>query len=160
MERELLSREQIDGFVRQLARTPERLARAMAGKTLEQLQQRSAPEIWTASEILAHIRASDDIMTSRIYMLLARNMPPLVAFDERHWAAIAGYADREVQQSLWLLTLRRSEVVAVLQQLSPEAWQRGGHHEVRGTMTILDIVQDLAAHEKEHCSQLENLLAL
>ena len=92
-------------------------------------------------------------------MLLARDMPPLVAFDERHWAEIAGYAHKEIQQSLLLLTLRRSEVVAVLQQLSPEAWQRCGQHEIRGTMTILDIVQDLTAHEEEHCSQLENLFA-
>lgn len=154
-----MQREQIDGLVRRLARTPERLARAIAGRTPEQLQQRPAPETWTVGEILAHIRASDDIVTSRIYMLLARDMPPLVAFDERQWAAIAGYADKEIHQSLLLLTLRRSEVVTVLQQLSPEAWRRCGQHEVHGTMTVLDIVQALTDHEEEHCSQLENLFA-
>ena len=149
-------REQIEELVRQLAGTPERLARAVAGKTLEQLKTRPAADAWAARDILAHLRASDDIVASRIYMLLARDSPPLVAFDERRWAE-AGYASGDFHRGLTLFTLRRAEVVRVLQQLPLEAWQRSGQHEVRGDMSILDIVQDLTAHEEEHCSQLEAL---
>jgi len=62
--------------------------------------------------------------------------------------------------SLRLFSLRRAEVIVVLQQLSPDAWQRSGQHEVRGAISVFDIVQDLVAHEEEHCSQLEALFAL
>lgn len=151
--------EQIEELVRRLAGTPERLAHAVAGKTLGQLEERPAADAWAATDILAHLRASDDIVTSRIYMLLARDAPPLVAFDERRWAEVAGYATGDFHRSLTLFSLRRAEVVRVLRQLPPEAWQRSGQHEVRGNMSILAIVQDLTAHEEEHCSQLEALFA-
>jgi hypothetical protein len=151
--------DMLEKMVQQLAATPERLARAFKGKTPEQLEKRPAPNEWAATEILAHMRAVDDIVTSRIYMLLARDTPPLVAFDERRWAEIAGYARTDVQRSLTLFSLHRAEVIAVLQQLPPEAWQRSGQHEVCGTTSVFDIVQDMVGHEEEHCSQLEALFA-
>jgi len=147
----------IEELIQQLAATPERLARALKGKTPEQLEKRPVPGEWAAREILAHMRAVDDIVTSRIYMLLARDMPPLVAFDERRWAEIVGYITTDIHRSLTLFSLRRAEVISVLQQLPPEAWQRSGQHEVRGTTSVLDIVQDMVAHEDQHCSQFEAL---
>lgn len=147
----------LEEMVQRLAVTPERLIRAVGEKTPEQLEKRPAPDEWAANEILAHMRAVDDIVTSRIYMLLTRDMPPLVSFDERRWAEIAGYVRTNVHHSLSLFRLRRAEVIAVLQHLPPDAWQRSGQHEVRGTTSVLDIVQDMVAHEEQHCSQLEAL---
>lgn len=151
--------ETIEEMVQHLAATPERLASALKGKSPEQLEKRPAPNEWSAHEILAHMRAVDDIVTSRIYMLLARDTPPLVAFDERRWAEVAGYATTDIHRSLTLFSMRRAEVIAVLEHLSPDEWQRSGQHEVRGITTVFDIMQDMVAHEEQHCSQLEALFA-
>lgn len=37
--------------------------------------------------------------------------------------------------------------------------QRSGQHETHGSRSILDIVQDMAEHEAEHCAQIEALFA-
>ncbi|MDQ2716935.1 MAG: DinB family protein [Chloroflexota bacterium] len=151
------NQEQIEELVQRFAAIPGRLTRAIAEKTPDQLHIAPVPGAWTAGEVLAHMRAVDAIMTTRIIMLLARDAPPLVAFDERRWAEVAGYANTDMHLSVSLLTLRRAEVVAALQQLPPEAWQRSGQHETRGTMSVRDIVQDMLVHEEEHCSQIEKL---
>ncbi|GCE07058.1 hypothetical protein KDAU_43870 [Dictyobacter aurantiacus] len=151
--------DEIVELVQHMAAIPERLVRAMNGKTRAQLTRRPAPGEWSAHEIFAHMRAVDDIVTTRIYMLLTRQDAPLVAFDERRWAEAAHYAERDIHQSLTLFTLRRIEIVATLRQLFFEDWQRLGRHETYGTQSLIGIVRDLASHEGEHCSQIEKLLA-
>ena len=147
------------GILERFAATPDRLAHTLAGKTPAQLQHKPSPEVWSANEIIAHMRAVDAIVTSRILMILTREDAPLAAFDERQWAEVARYAEREVQDSLYLFTLQRAEIVHLLRHLPQELWQRSGQHETRGSLSILDIVQDMAEHETEHCAQIETLFA-
>lgn len=82
-------------------------------------------------------------------------MPPLIAFDERRWAEVAGYATMETMHLLAVLTLRRAEISSILRQLPAEAWLRVGLHEVRGPLSLLTLVQEIVAHEEAHCQQLE-----
>lgn len=153
------NQEEIVTLVQHMASVPERLVRVMAGKTPIQLVGRSAPGEWAVNEVFAHMRAVDDIVTPRIYMLLTRQNAPLVSFDERQWAEVARYVNRDIHQSLTLFTLRRIEVVTALRQLFAEDWQRSGTHEVYGHQTLLDLVRDLVTHEEEHCSRIETLLS-
>ncbi|GCE21268.1 DinB family protein [Dictyobacter kobayashii] len=153
------NQEEVVALVQHMAAIPERLVHAINGKAPAQLMRRPAPGEWSVQEIFAHMRAVDDIVTTRIYMLLARQGAPLVDFNERSWADAARYVNRDIHQSLTLFTLRRIEIVTVLRQLFFEDWQRFGHHETYGTQTLLSIVRDLASHEGEHCSQIEKLLS-
>lgn len=142
-------------LISQLATTPARIAHRTAGWSREQLQSPPSEGAWSARDILAHLRAADDIITPRIYMVLARNNPTLSAYDERRWSEIAGYADQDFATSLSLFTLRRAEVVMMLQNLDDEAWERTGIHEVQGAVSLREIVEGLVEHEEGHCTQLE-----
>lgn len=148
---------QIEKLLQKFAATPARIAAAVEGKTSEQLTQRRDQESWTATDILAHLRAADEIVSTRIYMILARDEPPLIAFDERRWAEIAHYTTSDFQTSLTLLTLRRAEHVATLRQLALPDWQRSGKHEALGDQSLLAILQNITGHEEEHCTQIEAL---
>ena len=132
-----------DLLLARLAANPDRIARAVAGWSEAELRAAPTPGEWSAADILAHLRASADIMTPRIYMVL------------RRWAQIAGYAGLEFGQSLTLFTLRRVEVVAMLRRVKPEDWARSGVHEEQGTTSLLELVGKLVEHEEEHCGQLE-----
>ncbi|GCF10956.1 DinB family protein [Dictyobacter arantiisoli] len=156
---ETVFRDEVVSLVQHMAALPDRLVRATSGKTPAQLGGRPGPDEWSVIEIFAHMRAVDDIVTSRIYMLLARDHAPLVDFDERRWAEIAHYVNRDLHQSLTLFTLRRIEVVMVLRQLFAQDWQRTGQHETAGPQSLLAIVRSLVAHEEEHCAQIEKLLS-
>lgn len=145
--------------IQRLAAVPDRIRRAVAGWSDERLRADPAEGEWSASAILAHVRASDDIMAPRLLMILARDNPPMPAFDDRHWAEVAGYAELEFTTSLAAFTLRRAEVVAALRHAPPGAWRHAGAHEVRGPVTLLDVARGLVDHEEEHCAQLEALSA-
>ena len=155
MSEEHQEEEAIREGIERIAAAPGRLARAVAGRTAEELRAAAGPDAWSASAILAHVRASDDILAYRLYAILARDNPLLLGFDERRWAAVAGYDDADFQASLTLFTLRRAELVRMLRRAPRESWQRTGVHELHGARTLLDIATTLVAHEEEHCGQLE-----
>lgn len=146
---------QTDNLADRLARTPERISRAVAGWSQADLHTPFAEAEWSAAAIFAHLRASDDIISPRVYALLVRDDPPLAACDDRRWAEVAGYEQADFQSSLATFTLRRAELVALLRRITPADWQRTGRHEVRGVISVFEVVMHLVEHEEEHCVQLE-----
>lgn len=146
-----------DDLIERLARIPERISQAVAGRSEAELHTPLAEAEWSAAAIFAHLRASDDIITPRVYALLVRDDPPLAAYDDRRWAEVAGYEQADFQSSLAAFTLRRAELVALLRRLASADWQRSGRHEAHGLISILQVVTHLVEHEEEHCAQLEKL---
>lgn len=144
-------------LIDQLAATPGRVAAAVAGWSEEQLRAPAAGGEWSVAEIFAHLRASDDIWSPRILMVLVRDQPALAGYDERRWAEVVGYTQADFALSLRTFTLRRAELVNTLRRATPEDWQRMGTHEARGSLSLRDVVASLVAHEAEHCAQLEAL---
>jgi hypothetical protein len=149
----------IDDLVERLAATPGRIAAASVGRSPEHLAATPADEEWSARAVLAHLRASDDILSPRLVAMLVREGPALPAFDERRWGEVMGYDDADFQELLAAFTFRRAELVRVLRRLTPRDWQRAGVHEARGQITLVDTLRHLVEHEAEHCLQLEALLA-
>src|SRR5512146_2331335 len=70
-------------IIRRLASIPVRLSDALARSDEDQIRAPASEGEWSAADILAHLRASDAIVAPRAYMILAREDPPLTAFDER-----------------------------------------------------------------------------
>jgi hypothetical protein len=147
----------IDDLLTRLAAIPARVASAVTGWSEARLHTPAVDGGWSVAEIFAHMRASDDIMAPRLAMILVRDQPPLAGYDERRWAAVAGYAQMDFQLSLRVFTLRRAELVSMLRRASSADWQRTGTHEERGSITLLDVLARLVDHEEEHCTQLEAL---
>jgi hypothetical protein len=150
---------QFDELLVRLAGIPARVASAVASWSESRLNTLSVTGEWSAAEIFAHMRASDDIMAPRVSMILVRDQPPLAAYDDRRWAEVTGYAQADFQTSLQAFTLRRAELVSMLRSIAPEEWRRVGVHEVRGPVSLLDVITTLVEHEEEHCAQLEAMQA-
>jgi hypothetical protein len=147
----------VDHLLQRLAAGPARIAHAAARLSVEEKRTSQPEGEWTAADILAHIRASDDILTFRLYAVLARDNPPLAAYDERNWAEVAGYAHSDFGASLQVYSLCRAELVDMLRGVALEDWQRTGVHELKGSLTLLDILTSLVEHEEEHCLQMESM---
>jgi hypothetical protein len=141
-----------------LAAIPRRLEGLIADRADADLRAPAADGGWSPAAILAHLRASDDIMAPRVYAMLARDAPPLPAFDDRRWAEVAGYAEADVRSSLARFALGRAELVAALDRAGPTGWDRTGLHEERGTVSVRDVLTHLVEHEEEHLAQLEAAL--
>jgi CheY-like chemotaxis protein len=146
-----------DSLINRIADIPNRILRTTDGWTEAELHARPATGDWSAADVLAHLRAADDILTPRIYMMLVRDNPTLVAYEERIWADVLGYAEADFGTSLQTYTLKRAELVNVLRRLTAEQWQRTGVHEHKGSLTVEQLVNEMVLHEAEHCRQIEAL---
>lgn len=154
-----MAHDEIDGLLARLADAPARIAAAVAGRTVAELTATPDDDDWSALGVLAHMRASDDILSARMIAMLVREEPSLSAFDERRWGEVMAYGEAEFSGVLSAYTARRAEVVRALRRLTPRDWRRAGIHETRGRITLLDTLRHLVEHEAEHCLQLETLLA-
>jgi hypothetical protein len=152
-----MDEDRIASVLERLFGIPERIAAVVGGWDATQLRRPGPEDGWSAAEILAHIRASDDILAPRIYAILTRDNPPLPAYDERRWAEIAGYANARFAPSLTTFRLRRQELVSTLGRIAPADWGRIGTHEEHGPITLQAVAEHLVAHEEEHCAQLRAL---
>src|SRR5438552_1370202 len=113
------------------------------------------PGEWSPAEVLSHVQASHDIIEPRIYYILVRGNPPLIAFDDGLWAQVARDASLPIIDSLEAMRLRRNELVRTLHGLSEADWERTGTHEIRGPMTVMQIATQIADHDEEHIAQIE-----
>lgn len=109
---------------------------------------------WSIAEVFAHMRAVDDLWIPRIYGMLISDHPVLIAFDERRWAELVGYAHADFRHSLTLYTLRRAELVHVLSHVEADDWERIGFHEEYGSISLLNLITGWVKHEEEHYAQL------
>lgn len=146
-----------ESIINRIADIPHRIARTVDGWTDEQLHARPSASEWSAVDVLAHLRSADDILTPRIYQMLVRDNPTFLAYEERVWAEVLGYADADFNTSLQTYTLKRDELVNALRRLTPEQWERTGVHEHNGSVTIHKLASDMVLHEEDHCRQIEAL---
>jgi hypothetical protein len=142
-------------LIARVLRGPGQVSQIFSMLTDEQLRAPLAPGKWSPAEVLAHLRAADGIQSIRAYMILARNEPPLPAFDERAWAEVAGYLTLHPRASLDLYFRRRVELAHMLRGTAPANFNRVGMHETLGRLTLQALLENLAGHEEEHVAQLE-----
>ena len=150
--------DEIDPLLGRLGAMPVRLDGLIRDHPDPAAWQRTVDDGWSAAQIVAHLRASDEILTPRIYQMLVRDDPPLPAFDERRWAEVAGYDALPVDVHFARMALRRYELLQLLRGLEPAAWARAGEHEEHGRVTIFALAAHIAGHEEEHLAQLEQVL--
>jgi hypothetical protein len=142
-------------LIARVLRGPGQVSRIFSMLTDEQLRAPLAPGEWSPAQVLAHLRAADDIQSIRAYMILARDEPPLPAFDERAWAEVAGYLTLHPRASLDIYFRRRVELAHTLRGTAPANFNRAGMHETLGRLTLQALLKNLASHEEEHVAQLE-----
>jgi hypothetical protein len=141
-----------------LAAVPDKIRLSANGHAEAELAARRDGD-WSPAEVLAHLRASDDILAYRAYAILVRDNPPLPAYDERRWAELAGYAAAPFLNSLDVYAKKRADLVTLLNRASLGDWERTGSHEVRGSLSLWDTMMTLVEHEEEHYKHLCTIFA-
>lgn len=151
------SREEIEAVLARLEAAPALFAAALS--RLEDADAITTSEAgeWSPLEVLAHVRAANDIIEPRIFYALVGDSPPLVGYDENIWRQVARYITLPITDSLETMRLRRKGLVHALRGIAPDDWERTGNHEVRGPMTVLEMAQQIVEHEDEHLVQIERV---
>ena len=145
-----------------LAATPSRLATLTADLTPDQLRAAPAPDEWSATEVLAHLRSCADVWGGCIQRILAEDEPTLRALNPRTWIKRTNYPALEFDASLQAFAAQRAELLAMLNSLEPGAWSRSATVTGSGkplTRTVHSYTQWLARHERPHVMQIATVVA-
>jgi uncharacterized damage-inducible protein DinB len=145
-----------------LKETPPRLAKLTAGLAPAQLHTAPSVGEWSANEVLAHLRACQEVWGG-YYMLtiLAQNRPTIKAMNPRTWIQQTDYLEQEFQAALRAFTEQRSKLLAVLEPLPPKDWMRSNTLIGAGKplqQTLLSHADGLARHERAHLKQIGRTL--
>jgi hypothetical protein len=145
-----------------LSETPPRLATLTAGLPPAHLHTAPSVGAWSANEVLAHLRACQDVWGGYyIATILAQDNPTIKAINPRTWIQQTDYLKQEFQAALRAFTEQRGKLLAVLEPLSPEDWLRTNTLIGAGKppqQTLLSYADGLARHERAHLKQIERTL--
>ena len=144
-----------------LAETPTRIAAQTDGLIYAQLHTAPQPNEWSANDVLAHLRSCSDVWGKCIITILAQDTPTLKAVNPTTWIKQTNYLEQEFRLSLHAFTTQRSDLLAVLEPLAPEAWARSVIVTGAGKpleRTVLFYAQWLARHERSHFKQIASIV--
>jgi len=152
----------IDTILTILKETPLRLAQLTAGLTPTQLHTAPGDGEWSANEVLAHLRACNEVWGGYYIMtILAEDMPTIKAVNPRTWIKNTDYLEQVFQSSLRAFTKERRKLLAVLEPLPPKDWSRTNTLIGAGKplqQTLMSHADGLARHERAHLKQIERTL--
>ena len=145
-----------------LKETAPRLAKLTAGLAPAQLHTSPRVGEWSAHEVLAHLRACNEVWGGYYIMtILTQDNPTIKAMNPRTWIKNTDYLEQEFQPSLRAFTKQRRKLLAVLEPLSPRDWTRTNTLIGAGKplqQTLLSHADGLARHERAHLKQIERIL--
>jgi hypothetical protein len=153
----------IDEVTSILPATPVHLAALTAGMTRTQLHTPPEPDSWSVNEILAHLRACHDVLGGNMLRILAEESPTWKGMSPRAWLKKTDYPQWEFEAAIDAFAKQRAALLAVIEPLPPEAWER--------TAKVIGMIGEshwysvayyagwMAGHERAHLKRLPRMIA-
>jgi hypothetical protein len=148
---------EIEELLERLRRGPEVLAAALTGAAGSELDFQPEPTQWSIRQIVAHVSDSEVVATFRLRRIIAEDNPTLEAWDQDAFAMRLDYARRKPSQSLETFRRLRQENYELLRGLGADAFARTANHGERGTLPLLELVKQVAAHPESHARQIRRV---
>jgi hypothetical protein len=144
------SRELIEA----LSAAPDVLTALLRNVSEEQARQaRGGDENWSVIEVVCHLRDTEEFALQRMRAIRDRSNPRLTGFDQEAWSTERHYAAAHLGDSLAAFLHFRTQHIAELGRLSPDQWERTGHHEKHGPTTISNHTLHIVWHDAVHAAQ-------
>ena len=141
-----------------LERTADELAALVKGQTAVVLLRRPDAKNWAATEVLCHLRDTEEFFQLRFEAIATMEEPKFSPADPDRWAAERQYLRSDPGEALAAFRRRREENVIVLRKMTAEQWKRAGLHPARGRMTADDLLTLMAWHDDNHLDQLKRAI--
>ena len=135
----------------QLAEMPAFLERTLAALPPELLQRQPANDQFPLIEHLWHVRDCDpDLYALRIRRVLREDSPRLEPVDVGAWYGERRYRAKPAGQAIAEFAMLRAGLVDELTGLDERALVRRGVRADGGEIGVLDIVEQLLEHDRDH----------
>src|SRR5262245_53200348 len=132
------------------------------GLTDAQLHAPPEPGEWSINDVLAHLRACNDILGGNMRRILTEDHPTWRRVSPRTWQAKSGYHDWQFRPALDAFKQGRAELLELLEPVPAADWHRTATVKVPPDKVLEQSVNYfgdwLAAHEREHIDAIERRL--
>lgn len=146
-------------LVDELSAAPGVFRRVFADRTAESLRAPGRDGGVSVVEIMAHMQDWEEITGDRVASILRQDTPELELFDDSLWNIEHNYADRNAWHVLEAFTTTRAAMVAMLQDIAPESWDRTAHLGHHGTITLGWLIDRVVKHDAKHVQQIVDALS-
>jgi hypothetical protein len=146
-------------LIESLTATPETLAGLLHG--VNEAQARSAKggdENWSVIEVICHLRDAEEISYGRMKAMRDQDDPEIISYDQEALARERKYSEADLDSALAGFARLRAEHVAALAALIPQEWERTGHHNEIGQISIVAHTIHKTYHDAIHCAQIARQL--
>ena len=133
---------------------PTQLQQAVAGLTPAQLSARPLANEWSIAQNVHHLADSHMTAYIRCKLIATEDRPPLKAYDQDAWAALADGSSADIALSLQLLVALHARWADFFASLSDAEWQRVGIHSASGEVSLHRQLMGYAAHGHDHLTQI------
>jgi hypothetical protein len=130
------------------------------GLGADEAGRRSRPDAWSIKDHVAHLSAIEEAVTGFVRRILAEERPVADGYDVDAWNAHqrAERADLTWEKTLAELSATRERLLAVLEEMPPEALSRIGSHPVWGDpITLGSVLRVPYRHERGHRDEIKAL---
>lgn len=135
------------------------VAGELAPLSATQWKQRPAPEQWSLTEIICHLRDVDaEVNLPRLNLVLNNDNPFISGAITDPWAVERNYQAQDGAEALHVWAGYRQQLIAELRAQPPSGWQRTARHALFGPSTLAEIMGWALDHDGLHVEQVRNLL--
>ena len=140
----------MNSLIEQYSQGGQKLAKAVAGLTAEEMRAVPIPGKWSTHTVVIHLCDAEMAFADRIRRIIASDNPQLLAWDENQFSANLHYDDQSVEEALILIEATRRQLTRVLKALPEAAFARTGQHSERGPQTLETVVGFAISHLDHH----------
>lgn len=108
-------------------------------------------------EIVCHLADAELLASARIRRIITQDRPQLWGYRQEQWAARLGYRQRRIESVLNRFVMLRRENAELLDSLEAESWRLAGAHDVYGTLTLEQLIEDYLTHTAKHLDQIRSV---
>lgn len=120
----------------------------------------SEETVWTVADLVRHLAGAESSMTRLMQGIQAGGSGASPDFDLARWNAsrIAKVKDKSHAEIIQTMSENREQLFAFIDSLEPADWDKEGRHGSLKIMSIGEICEIIASHERQHLADIKEAL--
>lgn len=145
--------------VARLKSTPRELVALLGTAKHDQVHRSPGEDEWSPATVVTHLADAELVYSVRIRMILTGDRPYIAAYDEEAWVDRFAELEDDVKDTLARWRSLRDANLRLLASLDDAEWELSGMHAERGELTVAQIADLMAKHDRNHVDQIRAGLA-